>query len=168
MENLFTPDSIRTFSGQYVNVFNTNPDSILIEDIAHALSNQCRFGGHLSEFYSVAQHSILCSQRVSDEYKLQALLHDASEAYILDMPRPIKQKLNDYKEIEDKLMLLIAKKFGFKYPLEKPVKQSDEEMLHLEWDCLVIKSQSVDSLICWSAAYAKYKFMEAYTELCSL
>ncbi len=74
-ENLYTPDCIRTFSGQYVNVFAPDPDTILIEDIAHALSQQCRFGGHLPEFYSVAQHCVICALAVPPEHALSALLH---------------------------------------------------------------------------------------------
>lgn len=166
MENLYTPNCIRTFTGIYMNVFEPTLEMICIEDIAHALSNQCRFGGHLPEFYSVAQHSLLCSQTVGDEYKLQALLHDASEAYLLDIPRPIKQGLGNYKEIEDKLMNLIAEKFGFKYPLEQPVKQIDEEMLQFEWEHLMLKKPLIDNFVCWSAGYAKRRFLETYAELC--
>lgn len=165
MENLYTPNCIRTFTGIYMNVFEPTLEMICIEDIAHALSNQCRFGGHLPKFYSVAQHSFLCSQIVSEEFKLQALLHDASEAYLLDIPRPIKQGLRNYKEIEDKLMILISEKFGFNYPLEKSVKRVDEELLQFEWEHLMLKKPLISNFVCWSPEYAKEKFMETYTKL---
>lgn len=148
-----------------MNVFEPTLDMICIEDIAHALSNQCRFGGHLPEFYSVAQHSFICSQKVGDEYKLQALLHDASEAYLLDIPRPIKQRLRNYKEIEEKLMTLIGEKFGVKYPLEKPVKQIDNELLEFEWNHIMLKKPLADSFVCWSPAYSKERFLNRYAEL---
>ena len=122
-----------------MNVFEPTMDMICIEDIAHALSYQCRFGGHLPKFYSVAQHSLNCSYLMDNkELKLAALLHDASEAYLLDIPRPIKQSLSNYKEIEDGLMKLIAEKFGFEYPLHSEVKKIDELMLQLEWDYLML------------------------------
>lgn len=165
MENLYKTNCIRTFTGIYMNVFDPTLEMICIEDIAHALSNQCRFGGHLPEFYSVAQHSILCSKAIDNEYKLQALLHDASEAYLLDIQRPIKQGLSNYKEIEDKLMNLIAEKFGFKYPLEKPVKQIDERMLQFEWEHLMLQKQVFKNFVCWSPGYAKRRFLETYAEL---
>lgn len=139
-ENLFTPDCIRTVSGIYINVFNPSPEMICIEDIAHSLSYQCRFGGHLPKFYSVAQHSLNCSYLIEDEeLKLAALLHDASEAYLMDIPRPIKRGLSNYKEIENNLMELIAAKFGFSYPLHTKIKEVDEIMLELEWNCLMLK-----------------------------
>src|SRR5665811_1025646 len=98
MENLYTPNCIRTFTGIYMNVFEPTPEMISIEDIAHALTMQCRFGGHLPDFYSVAQHSLNCSYLIDNpKLKLTALLHDASEAYLLDIPRPIKNNLNNYK-----------------------------------------------------------------------
>jgi hypothetical protein len=126
---------IRTSSGIYIDVFEPTEDMITIEDIAHSLSHQCRYGGHLPVFYSVAQHSIYCCENVEgEENKLSALLHDASEAYLLDMPRPIKYHLADYRDIEDKLMRVIATKFGFEYPLSKEVKVVDEKALHWEWD----------------------------------
>jgi uncharacterized protein len=139
-ENLYTTDCIRTFTGIYVNVFEPTEDMICIEDIAHALSHQCRFGGHLPKFYSVAKHSILCAQLARRDEKLAALLHDSAEAYLLDVPTPIKRRLSGYKDIEDKLMALIAKKFGFSYPLAKEIKDIDARMLQLEWDYLMLKT----------------------------
>lgn len=139
VENLYTPNCIRTVSGIYMNVFDPTPEMICIEDIAHSLSMQCRFGGHLPRFYSVAQHSLYCSYLVDDEkLKLAALLHDASEAYLLDIPKPIKGGLSNYKEIEDNLMRLIADKFGFEYPLHPDIKRADEQMLEAEWYHLML------------------------------
>lgn len=144
-ENLFTKDCIRTQSGIYMNVFKPTMDMICIEDIAHALSYQCRFGGHLPLFFSVAQHSLNCSYLIEDkELKLAALLHDASEAYLLDIPRPIKNNLSNYKEIEDGLMKLIAEKFEFEYPLHKEVKDVDEQMLQFEWDGLMLNKSTFE------------------------
>jgi uncharacterized protein len=167
MEDLYTQNCIRTFSGIYVNVFEPLPEKIFIEDIAHSLSQQCRFGGHLPSFYSVAQHSVICSQLVEYPYKLQALLHDASEAYLLDFPSPIKQRISQYKKIEKKLMLVIAKKFGFKYPLQEPVKQIDKDMLHFEWEHLMLQKPTKDNLefTCWSCEMAKRRFLETYDML---
>lgn len=144
-ENLYAENCIRTVSGIYINVFDPKPEMISIEDIAHALSYQCRFGGHLPKFYSVAQHSLNCSYLTEEpKLKLAALLHDASEAYLLDIPRPIKKGLSNYKEIEDRLMTLIADTFGFEWPLHESIKQVDETMLQLEWDCLMLNNRSWD------------------------
>src|ERR1017187_8490138 len=109
IENLFTEKSIRTYMGHYVNVFDPNPDTIVIEDIAHALSMIPRWGGHCAWFYSVAQHSCNTAYCLPDAYKCKAhqfaaLMHDASEAYLMDIPRPIKKHLTNYYEIEDGLM----------------------------------------------------------------
>jgi hypothetical protein len=164
-ENLYTPNCIRTFTGIYMNVFEPTLEMICIEDVAHALSNQCRFGGHLPEYYSVAQHSILCCQTIEQEYKVDALLHDASEAYLLDIPRPIKQGLSNYKEIEDRLMFLIAEKFGFTYPLKSRVKAIDEGMLQIEWEQLMLQKASIPHFKCWSPGYSKERFLETFYEL---
>lgn len=141
-KNLFTPDCIRTYTGIYINVFDPKPEMICIEDIAHALSMQCRFGGHLPYFYSVAQHSGYCCALAEEKHKLAALLHDASEAYLLDIPRPIKAKLSNYKEIENDLMKIIAEVFGFEYPLHENVKLVDEQMLQTEWDSLMLQKNN--------------------------
>jgi hypothetical protein len=161
-ENLYTPNCIRTFTGIYVNVFEPTMEMIFIEDIAHALSNQCRFGGHLPQFYSVAQHSTAMSTKMHKKHKLAALLHDASEAYLLDIPSPIKKGLSNYKEIEDRLMILIAEKFGFQYPLHEKVKEVDEYMLQWEWSSLMLTKDVFPKINCWSSKDAKRNFLISY------
>ena len=141
-ENLFTENCIRTFTGKYFNIVEPTLDMICIEDIAHSLSMQCRFAGHLPEFYSVAQHCIQCVKFVREEHKLAALLHDASEAYLLDIPKPFKHLISNYELLEDRIMNLIAQKFGFKYPLSDEIKKVDFFMLELEWKSLFLKTNS--------------------------
>jgi 5'-deoxynucleotidase YfbR-like HD superfamily hydrolase len=157
-------DTIRTNSGVFMNVFEPTLEMIQIEDIAHALASLPRFGGHLNKHYSVAQHSVMCAMRVTTlEDKRAALLHDASEAYMLDIPTPIKAKLPDYKIYEANLMTKIAEKFSFEFPLSKEVKRVDEEMLHLEWDNLVINQDKI--FHCLSSEMAKEEFLKMYHEL---
>lgn len=162
VENLYTPNCIRTFTGIYMNVFDPTLEMVCIEDIAHALSNQCRFGGHLPEFYSVAQHSVVMCEKVNTKHKLAALLHDASEAYLLDIPRPIKGGLSNYKEIENNLMSLISEKFMFQYPLHEKIKEVDEYMLQWEWSRLMLRKDVFPKIECWSPTYAKERFLSAF------
>ena len=84
-------DWIQTMSGVIFYPLDPRPEEIRIEDIAHALSHQCRFAGHCREFYSVAEHSVRVSRELPQEFMLWGLLHDASEAYLVDLPRPIKR-----------------------------------------------------------------------------
>lgn len=163
-ENLYTPDCIRTFSGQYVNVFEPDPATILIEDIAHALSHQCRFGGHLSTFYTVAQHCCNTIPWVSPESSLAALMHDASEAYLMDIPSPIKRRLANYHEIEDRLMRVIANKFGFQWPLAEEVKLADKALLELEWQILVL-GKNIQGFQIYPSSYAKTKFLMEFENI---
>lgn len=127
---------IITFSGRRFWPLHPNPDDLCIEDIAHALSNICRFTGHVSDFYSVSQHSVLASelmwsvQPTRIDLRLQALLHDASEAYLCDLARPVKHApaLKGYRLAEHTLQTMIYQKFGV--PLEEPpeLKQIDREL----------------------------------------
>lgn len=162
-ENLHTPNCIRTVSGQYVDLADPDPDTILITDIAHALSQLPRFGGHLPRFYSVAQHSMACAELVAPEHKLQALLHDASEAYLLDVPSPLKALLPEYRKLEQRFMEVIAKKFGFAWPLAEEVKLADHTMLHTEWH-LVMLQKGGPEFLTMSSNYAKDAFHAAFWE----
>jgi len=128
MENI--DSCIKVYSGILFDPLNPNIEDIKIEDIAHALSQICRFNGHCNEFYSVAQHSVLVS--ILSEDHRAGLLHDATEAYLLDIPSPVKKNINGYKEIENNLLTILSKKFNFTYPLPIDVKQADNTMLMLE------------------------------------
>lgn len=160
MENLYEPNCIRTFSGEYFNVFEPDQSKIHVEDIAHALSMQCRFGGHLKKFYSVAEHSVMCSMMASDDH-FDALMHDASEAYLMDIPTPIKARMTNYRSIEEKLMTIMAQKFGFQWPLSHEVKVVDRIMLETEWEEVHIGFGS-GKLECWAPEIAKEKFLERF------
>ena len=124
---------IRTRSGAYVNVFDPDPASLLISDIAHGLSHVCRFGGHTPRFYSVAQHSILVARRLPPELRLEGLLHDASEAYLGDMPTPIKDGMPEYRIAEDRMQRALAEKFGVGYPFHALVHEADAAQLRAEF-----------------------------------
>lgn len=170
MENLYTKDCIRTFTGKYFNVFEPDPSLIDIEDIAHSLSFQCRFGGRLPVFYTVAQHSVLTCSSIT-EYRKEALLHDAAEAYLLDIPAPIKNRLPDYKAVEENLIKCIFNKFGLEYPLPLPVKLQDRAMLELEWNEIMLKrtangfNQAYSIIDVWEPALAKQNFLSHFDML---
>lgn len=123
---------IQTASGLMVNPLNPDPDTLTLPDIAHALSHICRFTGHVSRFYSVAEHSVRVARLVPPEDRLAALLHDATEAYLCDIPSPIKPLLVGYAEAEDRLARVIADKWGVTYPWPESVKEADRIMLHSE------------------------------------
>lgn len=94
---------IETYSGAFVNTLRPDPATISIEDIAHALSQTCRFGGHCLGFYTVAEHAVLVSMRLERkreplEVIFAGLHHDDSEAYLGDIPRPMKPLLGDAYE----------------------------------------------------------------------
>jgi len=129
----FGPGVIKTFSGKFFDVTNPNSELIDIRDIAHSLSNLCRFGGHTRRFYSVAEHSLRVAAYAAPEHKLAALLHDASEAYLTDLPRPVKALFPEYVKIENNLQKVIAEKFGFGYPYHKSISELDELVLKLEY-----------------------------------
>lgn len=127
--------TIKVFTGKIFPVLEPNPDLVDIRDIAHALSNQCRFSGHTAKFYSVAEHSVRVSREVSPENALCALLHDATEAYLVDMPRPIKYASElgkHYKAIEAKLWLALSKRFAVPEEMPEEIHLADAKMLRTE------------------------------------
>ncbi|HRH68896.1 MAG TPA: hypothetical protein PLB89_05245 [Flavobacteriales bacterium] len=123
---------IRTVSGALVDPFNPDPSMLRIEDIAHALARIPRFGGHTYFPWSVAQHSLAGAALVPDEHKLAFLLHDSSEAYLLDVPKPIKKRLPEYMAVEERLMTVLASRFEFEYPFHDSIKEADQHMLLTE------------------------------------
>jgi uncharacterized protein len=135
---------IRTYTGQYVNIVNPDPKTILIEDIAHHLSLINRWCGASEEPISVAQHSMIVATLIqmyggTIEMQLAGLLHDASEAYMQDIPSPIKQLFPEYIKIEHNLMSVIAKKFGLKYPFPEEIKINDLKALQIEWKSCILQ-----------------------------
>lgn len=126
---------IETVSGLFFNVIDPQPDQISINDIAHALSLNCRFVGQCSSFYSVAEHSWHVARLLDGcplSVQLAGLLHDSSEAYITDVASPVKQYLPDYQVMEDRIMNAIFDRYGLEYPLHPAVKQADRTMLSTE------------------------------------
>ena len=158
---VITPGEIRTYTGGMVNLTSLTPDQVILEDIAHALSNQCRFSGHTAQFYSVAEHSILCAEMVPDEMKLAALLHDASEAYLVDIPTPLKMMLPQYIELEAQVMRVISEKFGFAWPLPELVKLADKAMLEQEWQNLMLNCNWAT----YTPDMARWKFLRMFDKI---
>lgn len=124
--------TIQLQSGAYFDFREPRFWQITIEDIAHALSNICRFTGHVREFYSVAQHSVLVSNIVPAKHALAGLLHDATEAYIGDMSSPLKTLNPAYKEIEHRIWAQIAMRFKLPWTLPAAIKEADNIALVTE------------------------------------
>jgi uncharacterized protein len=123
-----------TVSGQTINLRNPSTESIDITDIASALSKLCRFGGNTTEFYSVAQHSVLVALIAPENCKLEALMHDATEAYLGDVISPLKQLLREYKILEASFQKVIDNKFNLvsSSSIKEAIKGCDKQMLELE------------------------------------
>jgi hypothetical protein len=122
-----------TYSGKRYYPLDPKPSSIDIRDIAHALSLVCRWNGQIKQHFSVAAHSIVVSNMVPVEHALCALLHDASEAYLPDMPSPIKSLLPDFRRLEDAVQQAVAQKFSLQWPFPQPVHEADVRCRHAEY-----------------------------------
>lgn len=169
---------IQTFSGRQFWPMEPRVEDIDIGDIAHSLSNQCRFNGHCKTFYSVAQHSVLVSRHCDPADQLWGLLHDAAEAYLVDLPRPVKHTaaLTPFRDYEKRIQAAICARFGL--PIEQPesVSRIDKSLLRneqrdlmspapAEWlDC---RAGAIDNLKIhpWSPSYAKHCFMYRFMGL---
>jgi hypothetical protein len=123
---------ITTFTGLHFNLRNPDPQTVCIEDIAHHLSMCCRWAGAVTQFFSVAQHCAIVSYICPRELREWALMHDAAEAYIGDLTRPLKALVPDIREIEDNIMIVIAQKFGLAWPEPDALRHYDDQVQKLE------------------------------------
>lgn len=119
-------NTIRLYSGGYLDLANPKPDQFELIDIAKGLSNICRFGGQIGEFYSVAQHCVSCHDVAerdgcSPEQCLAVLMHDAAEAFVGDMVKPLKELITGFVRVEDRIQDCIAAKFGIDFAAHKDV-----------------------------------------------
>jgi len=172
-----------TYTGVKWNVLDPSPDDVRIEDIAHALSLNCRFNGQVKEFYSVAEHSVRLTEEIPTSYpscfKLAALLHDAAEAYLGDVIAPLKKFLPVYTNIETCTQRVIAKAFNllihnFDYTM---IKQLDRVMLvteardlmhprffeiHKGWNKKELPDPLPGKIEPWESWEAEQRFIETY------
>jgi len=121
---------VQTYTGRQFWPLDPRPEDVDLRDIAHSLAMQCRFNGHCRRFYSVAEHSVLVSEALPHDLQAWGLMHDAAEAYIGDHPRPIKTDAT--KAVEERLLGVIAERFGLPWPIPPEVFEADLRMLATE------------------------------------
>jgi len=180
---------VGTYTGKKFRPFAPRWEDVDIEDIAHSLSHQCRFNGHSDEFYSVAEHSIAVSHRVPAEDAMWGLLHDAAEAYVSDVVRPIKSRMaflrgdgaiDMFRVVETNILRVIAAAFDLPWPMPASVEIADLRMLATErrnlfdgrqpaWDELATiepyNKECCIELNCWPPFIAKSYFLNRYKAL---
>lgn len=174
-------DWIQTYTGRKFWPLDPRPEEVCIEDIAHALGNLCRFGGHCRRFYSVAEHCVYVSLFVAPAFAMAGLLHDASEAYLVDVPKPIKPFLSGYRQAEKRISEAVFDHVGIGgsagYPeadMREHVKRVDNAILADE--ALQLMSRPPDKWVlpekplgveikCWPPDEATAGFMERYKRL---
>lgn len=139
---MIAPDWIQTFTGRKFWPLEPREADVDIRDIAHALANMCRFAGHTKEFYSVGQHSLAVASIVPPHLAIYGLLHDASEAYLVDIPTPIKQHSGFwfYRNAEERLQSTILRRFGL------PQLDPDEEVIIKNADLRMLATEARDLL----------------------
>lgn len=176
---------IATFTGKQIHLWDPLIENIDIKDIAHALSNLCRYAGHCYEFYSVAQHLVILS-RIAEEALMPdpqglnipqiALLHDAAEAYLGDVTTPLKAMLPEYKRIEAGMDRAISLRFNIPYPRPQEIKILEQALLLTETKELMGKSpepwratftiKPYDVVVNpWSPCDAEERFLKRFDEL---
>ena len=166
---------IQTYSGKQYWPTDPRPEDVEIADIAHSLSMLCRYTGHTRFFYSVAEHSVLVSLMVPPELALEALLHDATEAYCADLSRPLKRDLPEYATIEARNAVAIRTRFRLPLTEHPLIKVADSNILHTEMRQLLpplpdwvtvpgVHDPSV-RLFLWCPAAAEVAFLNRYQAL---
>ncbi len=160
---------IQTYMGNQIDPLNPDPKDVDIRDIAHSLALQCRFTGHTREFYSVAQHSVLVSTMVPERDRVWAILHDATEAYLADLARPIKLQPGFgemYKEAEGRLMDAIADAFGIGREMPASVKEWDTHLLGAEMRDMMtgldMPTKYTDRIVGWKPLEAEQMFLSKW------
>lgn len=132
MHRMTSDTQIQTASGVYFDLLRPDDGPIQLLDIAAALSKICRYTGHTRYFYSVAEHCVRASRLVPPEHAMAALLHDAPEAYLGDVSRPLKALLTEYRVLEARTQAAILRHFGLPAELPDSVKWADRYMLAWE------------------------------------
>lgn len=157
-------------------------DDVDIEDVAHALSMQCRYAGHCLDFYSVAEHSVLLSRYArlvlhDRRLALWLLLHDASEAYLQDVVRPVKQHLDGYKVTEVVVQDVVYRRYGLAYSdqsvqvdvLDRRILLDEREQVMRPtrdvWDCVEGLEPLGVEIQCWTPRQARSRFMSNFAAL---
>lgn len=173
---------ISLLSGAKMNYHYPERSDVTIEDIASALSNNCRFSGHLPRFYSIAQHLVNTSRIVAPEMAFTGLMHDTAEAFTNDLPTPLKWEFPVFKELEARIEAAMSKRFGFEFPYPKAIKEADTIMLILEkfyvkedmsiwpnYEHWMLKDvepyRHLVDLDSWQPRRAKREFLERFYEL---
>lgn len=149
---------ITTYTGKSFDPIDPDPKLIDIDDVAHALSLLCRANGHFPEFYSVGIHSLNCAEEArargySARMQLACLIHDASEAYLSDITRPVKSVLTQYKDIENRLQNIIDEKW-----LGSALSEEEYRLMREIDDAI---------LYCEILHYFKYELYEEAPKICS-
>jgi 5'-deoxynucleotidase YfbR-like HD superfamily hydrolase len=171
--DMITTAYVSTFLGNRFYPLAPRIDRVAIEDIAHGLAYQCRFNGQTSQFYSVAQHSLIVASLVPTDLRLAALLHDAAEAYLGDMVKPLKVLMPQFAAIEDQVTAIIAAAFGIDFSHYAPIKRADLIALATEkrdlmphsterWAYLDAIQPLPQAIVAMNPAQAKSAFLAAF------
>lgn len=164
-----------TYTGRKYWPADPRVEDVNIHDIARGLSMLCRYTGHTKWFYSVAEHSVLVSLMVPQELALEALLHDASEAYLGDVSRPLKHHLPDYQRLEELNTRVIRERFMLPPTEHRLVKAADSNILHTEMKTLCVPLPPGTSIpgtydpqcqiFCWYPEHAEIAFINRFNAL---